>query len=110
MLWPLLCVRTCLLFISEDTPSQDEPNTCPTSFWLNVIGLCFLLALPIYYNLTFYSAAGEPKLDRFFRAFGASMDSFFLGIEVLAVIQVLFIANVLWSVFKGERTSRLVNA
>lgn len=87
-----------------------NPTLARLHFWLNVIGLCFLLALPIYYNLTFYSAAGEPKLDRFFRAFGASMDSFFLGIEVLAVIQVLFIANVLWSVFKGERTSRLVNA
>jgi hypothetical protein len=33
------------------------------------------------------------------------MDSFFLGIEVLAIIQMLFLANVLWSVFKGERTS-----
>jgi hypothetical protein len=33
------------------------------------------------------------------------MDSFFLGIEVLATVQILFLANVLWSAFKGERTS-----
>ena len=79
-------------------------------FWLNMIAFLLLLALPSYYNLTFHSPAGEPKLDRFFRAFGASMDSFFLGVEVLAVVQVLFLANVLWSIFKGERTSHLPDA
>lgn len=79
-------------------------------FWLNVIAFLFLLALPIYYNLTFSSPAGELKLDRFIRAFGASIDSFFTGVEVLAVIQVLFLANILWSIFKGERISRLAHA
>jgi len=37
------------------------------------------------------------------------MDSFFLGIEVLATVQILFLANVLWSAFKGERTSGPTN-
>jgi heme/copper-type cytochrome/quinol oxidase subunit 1 len=89
---------------------QMNRTLCQIHFWLNVIAFLLLLALPIYYNLTFHSPAGEPKLDRFFRAFGAGMDSFLLGIGVLAVIQILFLANVLWSIFKGERTSRLINA
>jgi heme/copper-type cytochrome/quinol oxidase subunit 1 len=74
-------------------------------FWLNVCAFLLLLVLPIYYNLTFHSPVGEPKLDRFFRAFGASLHASVVGIEVLAVIQILFLANVLWSFFKGERTS-----
>ena len=74
-------------------------------FWLNVIAFLLLLALPIYFNLTFHSPASETKLQTFFRALGSSMDSFFWGFAVLAVIQIFFVANVLWSVFKGERTS-----
>jgi heme/copper-type cytochrome/quinol oxidase subunit 1 len=74
-------------------------------FWLNVIAFLVLLALPIYFNLVFHSPPDETKLGTAFRAFGSAMDSFFLGIEVLAIIQMLFLANVLWSVFKGERTS-----
>ena len=79
-------------------------------FWLNAIAFLLLLALPVYYNLTFHSSAGEPKLNTFFRAFGAGMDSFLLGVGVLAVIQVLFLANIVWSIFKGERTPQLINA
>jgi len=73
--------------------------------WLNVIAFLVLLALPIYFNLVFLSPPGETKLERGFRAFGAALDSFFLGIEVLGIIQILFLVNVFWSVFKGERTS-----
>jgi heme/copper-type cytochrome/quinol oxidase subunit 1 len=74
-------------------------------FWLNAIAFLVLLALPIYFNLVFQSPTDETKLGRGFRAFGSAMDSFFLGIEVLGIIQILFLVNVLWSVFKGERTS-----
>jgi len=68
-------------------------------FWLNVIAFLVQLALPIYFNLFLE----RPKdtfggLDRAF-------DPFFLGIKVLAVVQILFLANVFWSVFKGGRTS-----
>ena len=73
-------------------------------FWLNVIAFFALLAFPICFNLTFRSPAGESKLETIFRAFGASMDSLFWGLVVLAIIQTLFVANVLWSIFKGERT------
>jgi heme/copper-type cytochrome/quinol oxidase subunit 1 len=74
-------------------------------FWSNVIAFVLLLALPIYFNLVFHSPPDESKLGTAVRAFGSAMDSFFLGIEVLAIIQILFLANVLWSAFKGERTS-----
>ena len=74
-------------------------------FWLNVIAFLVLLALPVYFNLVFHSPPDETRLGTAFRAFGSAMDSFFLGIEVLAIIQILFLANVLWSAFKGERTS-----
>jgi len=74
-------------------------------FWLNVIAFLVLLALPIYFNLVFHTPPNETKLGTAFRAFGSAMESFLLGIEVLATIQILFLANVLWSAFKGERTS-----
>jgi len=74
-------------------------------FWLNVIAFLVLLALPIYFNLVFQSPPGETKLERGFRAFGSAMDSFFLAIEVLGIVQILFLVNVLWSVFKGEKAS-----
>jgi heme/copper-type cytochrome/quinol oxidase subunit 1 len=74
-------------------------------FWLNVTAFLVLLALPIYFNLVFQALPDETKLGRGFRAFGYAMESFFLGIEVLGIVQILFLANVLWSVFKGERTS-----
>jgi heme/copper-type cytochrome/quinol oxidase subunit 1 len=73
-------------------------------FWLNVIAFLVLLAMPIYFNLVFHSPPDETKLGTAFRAFGSAMDSFFLGIEVLAIIQILFLANVLWSAFKGKTT------
>lgn len=74
-------------------------------FWLNVIAFLVLLALPIYFNLVFHSPPNETKLGTAFRAFGSAMDSFFLGTEILTIIQIVFLANVLWSAFKGERTS-----
>jgi heme/copper-type cytochrome/quinol oxidase subunit 1 len=74
-------------------------------FWLNVIAFLVLLALPIYFNLIFHAPPDETKLGTAFRAFGSAMDSFFLGIKFLATIQILFLVNVLWSAFKGERTS-----
>jgi|SRR5271163_132689 len=73
-------------------------------FLLNVVAVLVLLALPIYFNLVFHSPADETKLGMVFRAFGSAMDSFFLGIGFLAIVQVLFLGNALWSVFKGERT------
>ena len=76
-------------------------------FWLNVVAFVLLLSLPIYFNLTFHSPANETKLDRFFRVFGSSMNSFFWGVGVLAVVQILFVANLLWSIFKGEREFHL---
>ena len=79
-------------------------------FWLNVIALFVLLSLPIYFNLVFQSPPGETKFQRIVRAFGSSMDSFFWGIQVLAVVQIVFLANILWSIFKGERTSGLTSA
>jgi hypothetical protein len=75
-------------------------------FWANVIAFLLLLAFPVYFNLTFRSSAGEPKLDKFFRAFGASMDSFVWGILVLVIAQTLFLGNLLWSIFRGEKLFR----
>ena len=64
-------------------------------FWLNVIAFLLQLALPIYFNLTF-----QPSKD-VFQGLDRAFDSFFWGIKVLAVVQILFLVNVLWSVFKG---------
>jgi hypothetical protein len=75
-------------------------------FWANLIAFFLLLAFPVYFNLTFRSPVGESKTDRFFRAFGASMDSFVWGIQVLGIIQILFLGNILWSIFMGEKLFR----
>jgi hypothetical protein len=74
-------------------------------FWLSVIAFLVLLALPIYFNLIFQAPPGEGKLGTAVRAFGSAIGSYFLGFEVLAIVQILFLANVLWSAFKGERIS-----
>jgi hypothetical protein len=37
------------------------------------------------------------------------MDSFLWGVETLAAVQILFLANVLWSIFKGERPSGITS-
>ena len=76
-------------------------------FWLNVTAFLVLLALPIYFNLIFHSASDEAKLGRIFRAAGSSVASVVLGIEILAAVQILFLANAFWSVFKGEMASSL---
>src|SRR5260370_10253668 len=57
-------------------------------FWANVIAVFLLLAFPIYFNLSLHSQPGESKLDRFFRAFGGSLDSFAWGIGALLIVQV----------------------
>jgi heme/copper-type cytochrome/quinol oxidase subunit 1 len=75
-------------------------------FWLNVIAFLFLLALPIYFNL-FFPPLRETPLGRGIQAFGYAMSCLIWGIEVLATVQLLFFANVLWSAFKGGRTSSL---
>jgi heme/copper-type cytochrome/quinol oxidase subunit 1 len=75
-------------------------------FWANVIAFLLLLVFPVYFNLTFRSTAGESKLDKFFRAFGASMDSDVWGILVLVIVQILFLGNLLWSIFRGEKLFR----
>jgi hypothetical protein len=69
-------------------------------FWANTIAVFLLLAFPVYFNLSFHSPPGEPKLDRFFRSFGASLDSFAYGIEAMLVVQALFLGNLLWSIFR----------
>lgn len=77
-------------------------------FWLSMLAFLSFLALPIYYNLTFHSRPGEGKLDLFFREFGAGFGSLALALEFTALVQVVFLANVLWSFFKGERQSARV--
>src|SRR2546426_11834409 len=44
-------------------------------FWANMVAVFLLLSFPIYFNLSFHSPPGGSKLDRFFRAFGASLAS-----------------------------------
>jgi heme/copper-type cytochrome/quinol oxidase subunit 1 len=73
-------------------------------FWLNVIAFLSRLALPIYFNLVFHSPPDETKLGTVFRAFGSGMDAFLYGIEVFAIVQIPFLVNALWSVFRGERS------
>jgi heme/copper-type cytochrome/quinol oxidase subunit 1 len=75
-------------------------------FWANMIAVFLLLAFPIYFNLSFHSQPDESKLDRFLRAFGRSLDSFAWGIGALLTVQVLFLGNLLWSIFKGQKVSR----
>ena len=72
-------------------------------FWANVIVLFLLLLIPIYVNLAIDSHAPESKAERFYRAFGASMSSLLISIQLLALVQILFIGNLLWSLFKGEK-------
>jgi len=79
-------------------------------FWLNVFGFLLLLALPIYFNLAFHAPANGSKVDKFFSAFGASMGATVLGVETMAVTQIFFQVNVLWSAFKGERISHPASA
>jgi heme/copper-type cytochrome/quinol oxidase subunit 1 len=73
-------------------------------FWLNVLAFLVRLALPIYFNLIFHSPPDETKVGTAFRAFGAEMDAILYGIEVLAIVQILFLVNALWSAFRGERS------
>jgi hypothetical protein len=78
-------------------------------FWLNVTAFLVLLALPIYFNLIFHSLPDEAKPGRIFRAFGSSVASVALGIQILAAIQIFFLANGLWSVFRGERVQHVTH-
>jgi len=75
-------------------------------FWANMIAVSLLLVFPIYFNLSFRSQPGESKLDRFVRAFGASLDSFAWEIGAMSIVQVLFLGNLLWSIFKGQKVFR----
>jgi heme/copper-type cytochrome/quinol oxidase subunit 1 len=75
-------------------------------FWANMIAVFLLLAFPIYFNLSFPLQSGESKLDRFFRAFGRSLDSFAWGIGAMLIVQLLFLGNLLWSIFKGQKVFR----
>lgn len=62
-------------------------------FWANLIGLVLLLAFPIYFNLSFHAPSAESKVDRFFRAFGASLDAYAWGFGAMLVVQVLFLGT-----------------
>ena len=75
-------------------------------FWANVIAVLLLLAFPIYFNLSLHSPSGESKRDRFFRAFGASLHSFAWEIGAMLVVQALFLGNLLWSIFGGQKLFR----
>ncbi|SRR5258708_7837000 len=75
-------------------------------FWANMIAVFLLLAFPIYFNLSFPLQPGESKLDRFFRAFGRSLDSYAWGIGAMLIVQLLFLGNLLWSIFKGQKVFR----
>ncbi len=75
-------------------------------FWANMLAVFLFLAFPLFFNLSFHSQPGESKLDRFFRAFGASLDSYAWGIGALLIVQVLFLGNLLWSIFKGQKVIR----
>jgi heme/copper-type cytochrome/quinol oxidase subunit 1 len=70
-------------------------------FWANVIGLLLFFAFPVYFNLAFQTLPGESKVDRFFRSFGASLNSYAWEIGTMLIVQVLLLANILWTVFKG---------
>ena len=72
-------------------------------FWTNAIAFLLLLAFPVYFNLSFHSSSGESRLGRFFRAFGASLDSFAWGVGATLVVQALFLGNLLWSIFRGQK-------
>ena len=72
-------------------------------FWANVISLFLLLLIPIYFNLAIESPASESKAERFYRAFGASVSSLLISIQLLALVQILFIGNLIWSSFKGKK-------
>ena len=75
-------------------------------FGANMLAVFLFLAFPLFFNLSFHSQPGESRLDRFFRAFGASLDSYAWGIGALLIVQVLFLGNLLWSIFKGQKVIR----
>jgi hypothetical protein len=78
-------------------------------FWANVVGLVLLLAFPVYFNLSFHSPSGESKVDRFFRGLGASLDAMAWGYGAMLVVQVFFLGNVIWSIFRGQKVTRQGN-
>ncbi len=77
-------------------------------FWASLIGFLLVLALPIVLNLTFQPLTGESTADRFFRAFGVAMTSTAWAYGVLLAAQGFLLANLVWSIFKGERIPRRV--
>jgi hypothetical protein len=109
MFWTVLRIRACLFFLPEDISSLHEPNVGPNSFLVECDCVPRSIGTASLFQLVFHSPPDETKLGTAVRAFGSAMDSFFLGIEVLATVQILFLANVLWSAFKGERTSGPTN-
>lgn len=72
-------------------------------FGANIIAVVLLLAVPIYFNLTLHGSLGEAKSNKFFRAFGASLASTVWEMGGIVVAQTFFLANLTWSLFKGQK-------
>ena len=70
-------------------------------FWANMIFLLVATVGPIVTNLAFRSRVGEPKLDEFFRRFGAGMEFFVWEIGLLVAAQLFLVANLVWTSFRG---------
>jgi hypothetical protein len=72
----------------------------------NVIAFLLTLTFPIYFNLTLRSLAGESPQGASDRTLRVAMNSRAWGTRVWAIVQILFLANLLWTVFRGERLFR----
>jgi heme/copper-type cytochrome/quinol oxidase subunit 1 len=72
-------------------------------FRANVIAVFLQFAIPVFFNLTFHAPSGQSKLGKLVQAFGTGLNSFAWEIGALALAQVFFLVNLLWSIFKGEK-------
>ena len=73
-------------------------------FWGSVLALVLQFTLAYYFNLTFRTIPNEPKLDRLFRTFGVSFKADVWAFYVLAAAQVVFVANLLLTIFMRTKS------
>jgi heme/copper-type cytochrome/quinol oxidase subunit 1 len=71
-------------------------------FWMSLLAVILDFGMTYWFNLRFHMPKSPSWLATLFQAFGASLEVTAWAFSVFALAQVIFIANLLWSVFKKK--------